>query len=73
MLALLLSFTVNCTNAPGPFKRAIGVLAQLPMLLPTITYGFAIIYSIGRQGLLTRLIGFSRLTSMASTACSSAT
>lgn len=58
MLALLLSFTVNCTNAPGPFKRAIGVLAQLPMLMPTITYGFAIIYSIGRQGLLTRLIGF---------------
>ena len=58
VLALLLSFTVNCTNAPGPFKRAIGVLAPLPMLLPTITYGFAIIYSIGRQGLLTRLIGF---------------
>lgn len=31
--------------------------AVLPMLLPTITYGFAIIYSFGKQGLLTRLFG----------------
>ena len=28
------------------------------MLLPTITYGFAIIYSFGKQGLLTQLAGF---------------
>ena len=27
------------------------------MLLPTITYGFAIIYSFGKQGLLTKLLG----------------
>ena len=27
------------------------------MLLPTITYGFAIIYSFGKQGLITRLLG----------------
>ena len=27
------------------------------MLLPTITYGFAIIYSFGKQGLLTKLFG----------------
>ena len=27
------------------------------MLLPTITYGFAIIYSVGKQGLITRLLG----------------
>ena len=27
------------------------------MFLPTITYGFAIIYSFGREGLLTRLLG----------------
>ena len=27
------------------------------MYLPTITYGFAIIYSFGKQGLLTRLLG----------------
>ena len=27
------------------------------MFLPTITYGFAIIYSFGKQGLITRLLG----------------
>lgn len=27
------------------------------MLLPTITYGFAIIYSFGRQGFITGMIG----------------
>ena len=32
--------------------------AVAPMLLPTITYGFAIIYSFGKQGLLTRILGF---------------
>lgn len=57
-LAFLLSFTVNCTNVPPLLKKAIGLLAQLPMLLPTITYGFAIIYTFGRTGLLTRLLGF---------------
>lgn len=57
-LAFLLSYTVNCTNAPASLKRAIDLLAQLPMLLPTITYGFAIIYTFGRQGLLTRALGF---------------
>lgn len=58
LLAFLLSYTVNCTNVPAPLKRAIGLFAQLPMLVPTITYGFAIIYTFGRQGLLTRLLGF---------------
>ena len=28
------------------------------MLIPTITYGFAIIYSFGNQGLITKLLGF---------------
>lgn len=57
-LAFLLAYTVNCTNVPTGLKRAITLLTQLPMLLPTITYGFAIIYSFGKQGLITRLLGF---------------
>ena len=28
------------------------------MLLPTVTYGFAIIYTFGKQGLLTQILGF---------------
>ncbi|MBT1170749.1 extracellular solute-binding protein [Bifidobacterium sp. SO4] len=57
LLAFLLAYTINCTNVPAGFKKAVGLLAQLPMLLPTITYGFAIIYSFGKQGLITRLFG----------------
>ena len=57
MLAFLLAYTVHYTNAPGGYKKFIRLAAQLPMLLPTITYGFAIIYSFGKQGLLTRLFG----------------
>lgn len=58
VLAFLLAYTVNCTNLPSPLRRALSLLAQMPMLLPTITYGFAIIYSFGRQGFLTELFGF---------------
>ncbi|KAB8287133.1 extracellular solute-binding protein [Bifidobacterium avesanii] len=58
LLAFLLAYTVNCTNVPNGLKKAITLLTQVPMLLPTITYGFAIIYSFGKQGLITRLLGF---------------
>lgn len=57
MLAFFLAYTVHYTNAPKWFKGLIGKVAVLPMLLPTITYGFAIIYSFGKQGLLTKLFG----------------
>lgn len=57
LLAFLLAYTVNCTNAPSGLRKVIRLLTQVPMLLPTITYGFAIIYSFGRQGLITRLLG----------------
>lgn len=57
LLAFLLAYTVNCTNLPKGLKKAISLLTQLPMLLPTITYGFAILYSFGRTGLITRLLG----------------
>ena len=45
------------TNIPMILKKGIHALAVLPMLLPTITYGFAIIYSFGKRGLLTKLFG----------------
>ena len=57
LLAFLLAYTVNCTNVPSDLKKAVCLLTQVPMLLPTITYGFAIIYSFGNQGLITRLFG----------------
>lgn len=57
LLAFFLAYTVHFTNLPAPLRRAISGLTVLPMLLPTITYGFAILYSFGKQGLITRLFG----------------
>lgn len=56
-LAFLPAYAVNYTNLRKGFKKAISTVVMLPMLLPTITYGFAIIYSFGKQGLITRLLG----------------
>lgn len=57
ILAFFLSYTIHYTNIGGRYKSIIGKVAVLPMLLPTITYGFAIIYSFGKQGLLTKIFG----------------
>ena len=57
VLAFILSYTIHYTNVPGGLKGFIRLAAVIPMLLPTITYGFAIIYSFGKQGLITRLLG----------------
>ena len=57
LLAFFLAYTIHYTNIPKQIKRFIKTAAVLPMFLPTITYGFAIIYSFGKQGLLTRLFG----------------
>lgn len=57
IFAFVMAYTVNYTNLSGGYKRAVKVLAVLPMLMPTITYGFAIIYSFGKQGVFTRIFG----------------
>ena len=56
-LAFVLAYTVNFTNTCSWLKTLIKMGISIPMLLPTITYGFAIIYSFGKQGLLTKLLG----------------
>lgn len=57
ILAFILAYTIHYTNLGRRYKWFIKKAAVLPMLLPTITYGFAIIYSFGKQGLLTQLFG----------------
>lgn len=64
-LVALLSTTIGFFAAYGlsfcAFKKRtrslIEVVLLLPLFLPSITYGFAVIYSFGRQGLITRAIG----------------
>lgn len=56
-LAFFLAYTIHYTNINAKFKKGSEKAAVLPMFLPTLTYGFAIIYSFGRQGFLTKLFG----------------
>ena len=56
-LAFILAFTVHYTNVRKGYKNLITRAAVIPMLIPTITYGFAIIYTFGKQGLLTKIVG----------------
>ena len=60
-LAFFLAYAVNNTGLPPLFRKFIAGMTVAPMFLPTITYGFVIIYSFGREGLLTRLLGFQVL------------
>ena len=57
ILAFIPAYAINYTNISRKLKKVISTLVMLPMLLPTITYGFAIIYSFGKQGLITKLLG----------------
>ncbi|WP_394926137.1 ABC transporter permease subunit [uncultured Robinsoniella sp.] len=57
LLAFFMAYTIHYTNIAQFYKKIIRGVAVLPMLLPTITYGFAIIYSFGKQGLFTKLFG----------------
>ena len=57
-IAFMLSYTINNTNISKGKRSFIKNMITTPMLLPTITYGFAIIYSFGKQGLITKILGF---------------
>lgn len=56
-IGFVLAYSIHYTNIPSGIKKVIELAARLPMLLPTITYGFAIMYSFGKQGFLTRIFG----------------
>ena len=56
-IAFVMAYIIHYPRLPRGFKRFVQAVATLPMFLPTITYGFAIIYSFGKQGLITRLLG----------------
>ena len=56
-LAFMMAYAIHYTNIPLLLKKFMKNMTMLPMLLPTITYGFAIIYSFGNQGLWTKVFG----------------
>ncbi|MEH7308917.1 ABC transporter permease subunit [Neobacillus drentensis] len=57
VLAFIIAYSINCTRIYRPIKAVIKTGILIPMLLPTITYGFAIMYSFGNQGLITKIVG----------------
>lgn len=57
ILAFVLAYTIHGTRVYRPIKTVIKTGILIPMLLPTITYGFAIMYSFGNQGIITKLFG----------------
>ncbi len=59
VLGFVLAYSIHCTKIYRPLKGALKTAIIVPMLLPTITYGFAIMYSFGNQGLITRITGRS--------------
>lgn len=61
VLAFIPAYAINYTNINEKLKRIFSVLIMLPMLLPTITYGFALIYSFGKRGLITRILDMQLL------------
>ena len=55
-IAFVFAYAIHYTRLPKWMKLLFRGVAAFPMFLPTITYGFAIIYSFGKQGLITRLL-----------------
>lgn len=57
ILAFILSYTVAMTRIQGSMKQFIQYSVIFPMFLPTITYGFVLIYAFGNQGIFSKLFG----------------
>ncbi|MFD0959284.1 ABC transporter permease [Paenibacillus chungangensis] len=57
VLGFTLAYAIHCTRIFKSMKGILRTIIIIPMLLPTITYGFAIMYSLGNQGFITRIIG----------------
>lgn len=53
--ALIIAIGINFTNLNKNFKKFLEIALMVPMFLPTITYGFAIMHSFGKQGYILKL------------------
>lgn len=57
LIAFFAAYGLVFTNLPKPVKLGVQMLLLLPLFLPSITYGFAVIYSFGRMGLVSQFVG----------------
>lgn len=56
-IAFFAAYGLTFSNVHPKVKRLMHVVLLLPLFLPSITYGFAVIYSFGRMGLVSQLVG----------------
>ena len=57
LIAFFAAYGLTFSNVSPKIKRLMHIVLLLPLFLPSITYGFAVIYSFGRMGLVSQLIG----------------
>jgi iron(III) transport system permease protein len=56
--AYIFAVCVVCTNMR--FREIVGIIATLPMLIPSISHGMGLILLLGSNGILTRLLGLKQ-------------
>lgn len=56
VMAFFCAYGLHFTRIRPSIKKVIQIIVLLPLFLPSITYGFAVIYSFGRLGLISQLI-----------------
>ena len=56
LMAFFCAYGLHFTRTRPGVKKVIQIIVLLPLFLPSITYGFAVIYSFGRLGLISQLI-----------------
>ena len=57
VIAFFAAYGLTFTNINGRLKKGVQIVLLLPLFLPSITYGFAVMYSFGRMGLVSQLAG----------------
>lgn len=62
ILAFLSAYAVHMTHCASWLKTYNKTLTLLPMLVPTITYGFILMYLFGSEGIVARILGETPFT-----------
>lgn len=62
ILAFTIAYTIHITMVNKWVKFFCNTLILIPMLIPTITYGFVLIYTFGNEGILARVFGEAPFT-----------
>ena len=56
VMAFFCAYGLHFSRIRPGLKKIIQIIVLLPLFLPSITYGFAVIYSFGRLGLVSQLV-----------------